>query len=133
MKKIIMDITTYTLSIYFTSIFFRGLVILGGVESFFISGVLLTVASYILKPILKILTLPLTFLTFGLFSLIVNAVVVFAVSLVFPLFQVHSFYFGGLKLFGIILPSFSSNLLLSYLLISVTIYAVARFLYWAYE
>ncbi len=66
---------------------------------------ILGIVNGILKPILILLTLPVTILTFGLFLLIINALMLGLVSVLVPGFDVNGF-FGAL--FGAILISIVS-------------------------
>ena len=50
----------------------------GNVESYFGLGILFGLLNYFLKPVLKLLTLPLTFVTLGLFRFIVNGFLIYA-------------------------------------------------------
>ncbi len=50
----------------------------------------LTVVTIFIKPVLKILTLPLTIITFGIFSLILQGILLFVVSLIIPGFEIET-------------------------------------------
>jgi putative membrane protein len=52
-----------------------------GVESLLLAGLLLGVVNALVRPVLVILTLPLTILTLGLFLLVVNGITVWIVTL----------------------------------------------------
>jgi len=47
-------------------------------------GGVLGLVNFFIKPILKIITLPLRILTFGLFSLVINMLMVWMVDILFP-------------------------------------------------
>jgi len=47
-------------------------------------GFALGLINFFIKPILKIITLPLRILTFGLFSLVINMLMVWTVDILFP-------------------------------------------------
>mgnify|MGYP002777351064 FL=1 len=64
-------------------------------------AILLALANLLIKPILQILTLPLTILTFGLFLWVINAIIILLVSAVMPSFKVKSF--GWALLFSLFL------------------------------
>ena len=53
----------------FTGIYFNGF------SAILLTGLILSLANYIIKPILKILTLPINILSLGLFSFVINALV----------------------------------------------------------
>jgi len=56
-----------------------------------VAALLLGFANAVVKPLLIVLTLPLTFLTFGLFLLVINALMIQLVSALVKGFQVSSF------------------------------------------
>ena len=73
-----------------------------GWGSALVASLVLAAANTILKPILFVLTLPFTILTLGLFLLVLNAIVLWLVSLVVPGFHLDGF-----------LPAFLAALVLS--------------------
>ena len=65
------------------------------VASFFqavLVAVVLGIVNTVIKPLLTILTLPLTLLTLGLFSLVINGLMVMLVDNVLPGFSVEGFF-----------------------------------------
>lgn len=50
-----------------------------------------SVITLIIRPVLKVLTFPITILTFGLFSFVLNALLFWAMTLVVPSFHVAGF------------------------------------------
>lgn len=67
----------------------------------FVLAVVLGLINITLKPILTILTLPLTIVTLGLFSLVVNAALILLAGLIVPGFIVAGFW--AALLFAIVL------------------------------
>lgn len=67
---------------------------------------LLSVVNFIVKPILIILTIPITIFTFGLFLLVINAIMILLVSALVPQFQVDGFWWA--LAFSLILSVFNS-------------------------
>lgn len=63
-----------------------------GAASLIVSALLLGFANAIVKPLLIVLTLPLTFLTFGLFLLVINALMILLVSALVKGFTVTGFW-----------------------------------------
>lgn len=55
-------------------------------------GLLLILARYTIKPLLVFLTLPVTILTFGLFLIVINAVIVQIVAAIVKDFKVDGFF-----------------------------------------
>jgi putative membrane protein len=60
-------------------------------------GACLTLFNMFIKPIIKILTLPLNIITFGLFSLVVNGGVFWYLGTIIDGFIVESFWFAFLS------------------------------------
>jgi putative membrane protein len=79
------------LSLWVASHIFRGLAF-DSTSSLVVSALLLGFANAIVKPILIMLTLPLTLLTFGLFLLVINALVLLLVAWVVRGFRISGFW-----------------------------------------
>lgn len=62
-----------------------------GAASLLVAGLVFGIAHAVVKPVLVLLTLPLTVLTLGLFLLVVNALILLLVAAVVPGFQVGGF------------------------------------------
>ncbi|HCX22440.1 MAG: hypothetical protein CMB80_18805 [Flammeovirgaceae bacterium] len=68
-----------------------------GVDGFFaaiIIAVVIALLNFILKPILVILTIPLTVLTLGLFLLVINAIIILIADSIIPGFYVDGFWWA---------------------------------------
>jgi len=61
-----------------------------------VAAVLLGLANAVIRPILILLTLPVTILTLGLFLLVINGLLFWAVSAVMTGFEVHGLWAGVL-------------------------------------
>lgn len=59
-----------------------------------IAAVLLGAVNAVVRPVVFILTLPITVVTLGLFLLVVNALMIGLVALLLPGFQVHGLFAG---------------------------------------
>ena len=79
------------LSLWVASHIFKGIKFTD-TSSLIVSALLLGFANAIVKPLLIVLTLPLTFLTFGLFLLVINALMVLGVAKLVKGFTVSSFW-----------------------------------------
>lgn len=80
-----------TVSIIFTSYFVDGIYVTGFFSAFF-AAALLGILNAFFRPILFILTLPITILTLGLFTFVVNAIMLLMVSGVVAGFQVDGLW-----------------------------------------
>lgn len=63
----------------------------GGWVTVFLVALVWSAISLIIKPILHVLALPITILTFGLFALVLNALLFWAMAAVVPGFVVEGF------------------------------------------
>jgi len=96
---------TNSLAVYVASYVLPGV----HVRDFFVAvvvAVILGVLNIVLKPILIFLTLPITILTLGLFTLFINGFVVLLASRVVPGFTVDSIWWA--VLFSVLLSFISS-------------------------
>ncbi len=83
-----------------------------GIYSLFWASLIISLVNSVLKPILLLLTLPINFLTLGLFTLVINGVLVLLVSALVPGFQVENLLWA--ILFSVVLGfvnSFVGNLI----------------------
>lgn len=69
-------------------------------------AVVLSLANLIVKPILVVLTIPITVVTLGLFLLVINALIILLVDYITPGFQVDGFWWA--LAFSLILSIFNS-------------------------
>lgn len=132
-KGILRTYIVATLSLFLTSIVFSGLIIDGGLGGFLVAGLLLAAGILIIKPILNIITLPLNVVTFGLFSIITNMLILYLVDVLFPPLQIVPFTVPQFSFLGITVASFYASTFLSYLIISATIYAIQKALFWLFD
>ena len=79
------------LSLWVASHLFRGLKF-DSTGALVVSALLLGLANAIVKPLLIVLTLPLTLVTFGLFLLVINALMILLVAALVKGFRVSGFW-----------------------------------------
>lgn len=81
---------------------------LAGFTTALIVAVVLGIINAVIKPILLILTLPINILTLGLFTLVINALIIMLAANIVPGFRVDGFWWA--LLFSIILSIINSLL-----------------------
>src|SRR5688572_30652621 len=100
-----------TLVLWVADVLFQS-VTFTGYGALIVSGLLFGIAQTVLKPVLVLLTLPITILTLGLFLLVINALILLLVAWAVPGFQLTGFWPAvGVGLF-ISVFSFLLNLML---------------------
>lgn len=83
MTNFIIRILGNSLALYAAAYFVPGFLIDGGIKEYLLAGVLLGVLNLSIKPILKAVSMPLIILTLGLWTIVLNALILWAVDYVF--------------------------------------------------
>lgn len=78
-----------------------------GIGTFILSAIFLGIVNAIIRPILFVLTLPITIVTVGLFIFVLNAAMFGLVAALFDNFQVAGFWSA---LFGSLIVSFTTTI-----------------------
>jgi putative membrane protein len=79
------------LAIVISAYLLPGVKLAGGFKAALLTALVLGLINAFIKPVLSLLTLPLTILTLGLFSLVLNALLIMLVTKIVPGFQVQGF------------------------------------------
>jgi len=72
-----------SLAIYAAAYLVPGFIVAGGFKEFLLAGILLGLLNKIVKPPIKLLTMPLIILTLGLFLVVINALMLWLVDYAF--------------------------------------------------
>ncbi len=83
-----------------------------GVGHALVAGLVLGVINALVRPLLVILTLPITILTLGLFLLIINAILLKLAAALVPGFRVHGFLAAVLAALLLSIFSFGATLVI---------------------
>lgn len=133
MKQILKNILVNSFAIYITSLIFSGLIIKNGLSTLLIGGLLLAVISTILKPIVGIITLPFNLISFGLFSFITTLVSLLLITYFYNNIRISGFEFSGVSLWGFEIKRIFLSQILSFIVISATIYLINKAIYWLFS
>ncbi|OGK21280.1 hypothetical protein A3C23_02095 [Candidatus Roizmanbacteria bacterium RIFCSPHIGHO2_02_FULL_37_13b] len=106
--NLIVKLIINALAVFFTAKLLPGIVTVEDLYAALMVAVILGLLNTFVKPILKILTLPITILTLGLFSLIINALIILVVDRFVPGFSVNGLF--AAVIFGFVLSVISSLL-----------------------
>jgi putative membrane protein len=110
-----------------------GVRVSGGLPVYIAGGIVLSLLFMIVRPILRIITLPLNIITLGLFSFVINAVILYLLTVFVPNISISAFIFKGLSFLGFVVPGFPVNGFFSFIFASVIISLVVGFLKWLIE
>lgn len=83
----------------------------GKLENLLIASLLLGILNAFVRPILMLIALPLLIFTLGLFTLVINALLLYVVKLILPFFHVQSFGYAFLGALIISVISLALNVL----------------------
>ena len=126
-------VATNALSLFLVSLLFSGLSITGGFVNFLIAGALLAIFATVLDPIVRIVTLPFNILTLGLLSFLTTLAALFVLTIFYSNVGVHAFTFNGISFLGLSIGKIQLSRLLSFVVISATIYFLNRLLAFVFE
>jgi len=96
MRGLVIRWLVSALALYLTSLIVKGIVI-DGVAALLFAAITIGILNAVVRPVILVLTLPLNILTLGLFTLVVNAWMLWMASKVVVGFHVYGFWsaFGG--------------------------------------
>ncbi len=98
--KSLLGLLIQTIAVYLAASLLPGIKV-SGLFTAFVVAVLLGVVNVFLKPLFLVLTLPINILTLGLFTFVINAILVLIVAWVVPGFSVNGFWWALLFSFVI--------------------------------
>lgn len=130
MRKLLKCFIVSSLSLYLVSLISTGIVFEKGTGTMILAGIALTIASFIIKPVINVLLLPVNLITFNLFRWVGYAITLYIVTLVVPGFKILDFAFKGYSTYWISIPSFALKGLLAFIFFSFLISLVSSFLDW---
>jgi putative membrane protein len=84
MSNIIFQIAGGILSFWLAVKFVPGVEFVGEIKYLIMAGAFLGLINFFIKPIIRIVTLPLRILTLGIFGLVVNMGIIWFISIAFP-------------------------------------------------
>lgn len=88
--RILLKILVLSLAVFFASYILKG-VYLDGFPTAILVAVVLSVLNALVRPVFVLLTIPFTLITFGLFLLVINAVMILLTDFVLDGFHVDGF------------------------------------------
>lgn len=130
-KTLFRHITITLLAFYLTSVY-----VVSGFElplslSVYVKAVIIfSLISFFLKPILKLLLLPINLLTLGLFGWIVNVILLYFLKLFVPEVHFGITFFPGFSWEGIVVPQMTLTPLWTVIATSFSLTFLTRLLNW---
>ncbi len=130
MKTILRAIFLNLITLYIVALFLPGLIITPQVLTYLSASVVWTILNKIVKPVIKLLLLPINLITLGLFSWVVNVITLFMLKYFIKGVAIQAFTFVGLTYQGFVIPEMHFSLLFAYIITSLVLSVVHSLLIW---
>lgn len=78
------------LALYIANLLVPGFVVTGGIKEYLIAGILLGFLNLLVRPILKLVSMPLIIITLGLFTIVINGLILWIVDYIFDFVTIES-------------------------------------------
>ena len=75
LSKFIARIVLNGAALYVAKLYLSGFIITGGLEALLVGGLVLAFLNAFVRPILRLVSSPLIFLTFGLFNIVIHVII----------------------------------------------------------
>ena len=92
MIRFVIRIFGNSVALYIAAFFVHGFIVVGGIKELLIAGVILGLLNTLVKPVLRMISMPVIILTLGIFTLVINALMLWAVDYIFDFIQIQDLY-----------------------------------------
>lgn len=130
MKRLARNVVSNAFSLFILTQLLSGVKITGGFQTFIFGGFFLSLMGFFLRPLLNLVALPFNFLTLGLSSFLVNALILYLLTILVPQISVVPFVFPGFSFGGVIVQEVSFNLLFAYIASSIVLSVIIFTVRW---
>jgi putative membrane protein len=133
MKKILKTTLISLIALRTTALIIDSLNFAQGIQSLILAALALTGFEYLLKPIAKILFLPINILTLGTLRWIINVIGLYLVTIFVDGFSLSAYSFPGLAWQGVVVPAIRFGLIPTYILTSLLINLNITLVTWIFK
>ncbi len=133
MKRLLRTIILNIAVVFFAARVLPGLSYSNNFQVLILAAVALGLVNMIVRPIVKLVTLPINLLTLGIFSWVINVLMLYLVTRLIPGFEVSGFHFEGFVYQGLAIQPMEVGLLSSYILSSFVISLLTSILGWLFD
>jgi len=131
MKKIFRIILVNFFALWLVNRLFPGAIDFGWQwKTLFLAAIVLGLIDFAVKPLIKLLLLPITLLTLGTFRWMINVLTLYLVTAVVPGFAITAFDFLGFSYQGFSIPAFYATTLYAFIIVSFGLSLISSFIYW---
>ena len=133
MKSFFRNCLFNAFSIFFLSQILSGVKVSGGLFTYILGGIALTLLFKILRPILNLLALPLNIVTLGMFSFLTNIIIFYFLTVFVVGISISAFTFSGFSYAGFTIPQIYFNTLFAFIIVAFLQSVCVSFLNWLIE
>jgi putative membrane protein len=109
MKKYLRILLVNLGSLWLVAYLLPGVTYSGGTKTLLWAALVLTLVNLFLKPLIKLLLLPVNLITLGSFRWLINVLSLYLVTLIVPAFDIVGFHFSGFTYKGFAVPAVDFN------------------------
>lgn len=129
-KSLLRNVGINAFSLFALSQFLEGVKISGGLATFVFGGFALALLTMVIRPILGLIALPFNLLTFGAFSFLINAAILYLLTIFVTQISISPFTFAGFSLYGFIIPKIYFNGLFAFIVSAFLLSVITSFIIW---
>ncbi len=107
-----------------------GISISGGIKTYLIASLVLMLLNMFVKPIIKIVLLPISVVTLGLTGIFINSFLLFVLDRFVNEITVSAWKFSGIGVAGYSIPAIEFGIIPTYIICAVMISFLISFLRW---
>lgn len=116
--------------LWLTTRFLAGVSFSGGFQTLALATLALTFINLLVKPLLKVLLLPINLITLGAFRWLINVLSLYLVTIFVPQFKIEAFTLTGFNYNGFIIPTINLSVFWAFVATSLMISLTTTLLLW---
>jgi len=130
MKVFLRHIFVNLITLYTTTLVYPGFLIDPQIKTILTASIIWLLLNKIVKPIIKLLLLPINLITLNLFSWLINVLTLFLLQMFADGIKIIPYQFQGISEGGFALPSLYISHFFSYLLAAFLLNTIHTFIIW---
>ena len=130
MKRILRTVSINLLVIYLADLIYPGFSVKHDLKVLLTAAVIWLLLNKIVKPIIKLLLLPINLITLNLFSWAVSMLTLFLLQMIVGDISVTPYQFPGFSYQGFVVPELFIGLFFSYFITSILLNILMTFIKW---
>lgn len=130
MKSFLKYIFITSIAIWVTTAYVTGLSYGDDLKTLLLAGIAFALINFFAKPIIKIIMLPINIVTLGIFSWVINVIVLYLTVVFVSGFTISPFTFPGIHYNGLVIPNYYLSTLWAAVTASLSISIIINFLRW---